>query len=81
MRTPCRRYVHLDNFQSNRQLVKDFGLDFYSLVLTFQDQDSVDVVEAVLVGFSLVICIIFLPVSWIFCLMTVAEYERCVVFR
>ena len=48
--------------------------------IIFQE-DGLDVVEILLTAVSLTICLVFFPISWFFCLLTVAEYERCVVFR
>merc|ERR1712183_509214 len=44
------------------------------------DEDT-DVVSAILTFFSILICLVLFPVSWIFCLTVVAEYERTIVFR
>ena len=45
-----------------------------------QDEET-DVVELILTSVSVLICIVFFPISWFFCLMIVSEYERSVVFR
>ena len=38
-------------------------------------------VSAILTFFSILICLLLFPVSWIFCLTVVSEYERTIVFR
>ena len=45
-----------------------------------KDEDT-DVVELLLTAISILVCIVFFPISWFFCLMIVSEYERSVVFR
>ena len=37
--------------------------------------------SAILTFFSWLICLVLFPVSWIFCLTVVAEYERTIMFR
>ena len=38
-------------------------------------------VSAILTFFTILVCLVLFPVSWIFCLTVVAEYERTIVFR
>ena len=52
------------------------------MILVNQEPDEdTDVVSAILTFFSLLICLVLFPVSWIFCLTVVSEYERTIVFR
>ena len=43
--------------------------------------EETDVVQLFLTAISVLVCIVFFPISWFFCLMIVSEYERSVVFR
>ena len=44
-------------------------------------EEDVDVASAILTFISLSLCVLLFPVSWLVCLMVVAEYERTIVFR
>ena len=44
-------------------------------------EEDVDVASAILTFISVSLCVLLFPVSWLVCLMVVAEYERTIVFR